>query len=54
MSITKDASPTNIQVGGVITYTITITNDGNQPLTAVTLTDATVGLTENIKLLACG
>ena len=54
MSITKDASPTNLQLGGVITYTITVTNDGNQPLTDVTLTDDTVDLTETFDLAVDG
>jgi LPXTG-motif cell wall-anchored protein len=54
MSIEKEATPANLQVGGVITYSITVTNDGNQPLTDITLTDPTVGLTETFDLAVDG
>ncbi|WP_204742246.1 DUF7507 domain-containing protein [Glaciihabitans arcticus] len=36
---------TGAKVGDVVSYTITITNPGNQTLTGVTLTDTLVGLT---------
>ncbi len=42
--IAKVASPdTNVPVGGVVTYTYTITNSGNVPITGVTVSDAHLG-----------
>jgi uncharacterized repeat protein (TIGR01451 family) len=43
LTITKVANPTSIAAPGVITYTITVVNDGNTDLTNVVLTDVFAG-----------
>jgi uncharacterized repeat protein (TIGR01451 family) len=43
LTIAKVANPTSIAAPGVITYTITVVNDGNTDLTNVVLTDVFAG-----------
>ncbi|MBN2851341.1 MAG: DUF11 domain-containing protein [Clostridia bacterium] len=54
ISVTKEADKTTYVEGDTITYTITVTNTGNIPLTGVTLNDALVGLNLNLGNLATG
>ena len=45
LSITKGDSPDPVTVGGTLTYTITVTNNGPSPATNVTVTDTLPGTT---------
>ncbi|WP_373396617.1 hypothetical protein V8V91_17880 [Algoriphagus halophilus] len=53
IDLTKMADVTTYdQVGDVITYTLTVTNTGNETLTGVTLTDPLTGLNQAIGTMA--
>ncbi|MFD8495576.1 CARDB domain-containing protein [Amycolatopsis sp. NPDC059657] len=39
LAIAKDAAPTVVRAGDTVTFTITVTNTGDSPLTAVTVAD---------------
>ncbi|HAE41727.1 MAG TPA: hypothetical protein DCG34_02265, partial [Clostridiales bacterium] len=54
MSITKTADAAEVNVGDVITYTITVTNTGDGTLTNVAVVDERVGLDEVIATLGVG
>ena len=54
MSITKSADAAEVNVGDLITYTITVTNTGDVTLTNVAVVDEMVGLDEVIATLGVG
>ena len=53
VTVTKNC-PCDVFVGDSVGYTITVTNDGNVPLNAVTLVDAPLGINDNLGTLAPG
>ena len=54
LTVTKTAAEGTYGVGDTITYTITVTNDGNVPYTNVKVDDDNAGLHETIAILAVG
>lgn len=54
MTITKEADVSEVNVGDLIEYTITVKNTGNRTLTNIELTDELVGLEEVIERLLEG
>lgn len=51
LQIEKVADDYNVEVGDTITYTITVTNTGEELLEGITVTDPLIGLSESIDLL---
>lgn len=51
LQIEKVADDYNVEVGDTITYTITVTNIGEELLEGITVTDPLIGLNESIELL---
>ncbi len=54
LQITKTGTPGPVTVGDMVNYTITVENTGNVTLTNVTVTDARLGLNENVGTVAVG
>ncbi|MBV1758493.1 MAG: DUF3494 domain-containing protein [Dethiosulfatibacter sp.] len=54
MSIVKTADAVTVEVGDTVTYTITITNMGLEPLTDISVIDTMIGLNTSIVSLAAG
>ncbi|SEG05365.1 CARDB domain-containing protein [Paenibacillus sp. UNC499MF] len=54
LSLVKTAEQTGAAPGDFIDYVIEVTNTGNVPLTNLTLSDSTLGFSENIPLLEAG
>jgi len=53
LTVTKSC-PADAFVGDSVSYTVTVTNDGNVALDNVTLVDAPLGINENLGTLAAG
>jgi uncharacterized repeat protein (TIGR01451 family) len=51
IEITKDAKPTTVRQGDTVTFTITVKNSGDTPLTTVTVTDEIPSCTKEIGTL---
>jgi len=54
LAITKVANPDEVYVGETVTYTITVTNDGNIDLTGVQVSDNNLGYTNTVDITAGG
>ena len=54
LSVTKKADKTSAVVGDTISYTITVTNTGNQTLNSIKVTDPLTGLDKTIEKLEPG
>lgn len=54
LSVSKEADRTSAMVGETISYTITVTNNGNQTLNSIKVTDPLTGLEQTIAKLEPG
>ena len=54
LTITKTADPVTVTGSGPVTFTYVVTNTGDAPLTAVTVTDDILGLIGNVPSLGAG